>query len=79
MKNKRLDWRRRISIAVEKPQVLPPEVLADPLRTRTFLMRACRECRRYLGLEVPPGREGKPEEGESEDDVPGSDTQPIKP
>jgi 1-acyl-sn-glycerol-3-phosphate acyltransferase len=79
MKNKRLDWRRPIDIAVEKPQVLPPEVLADPLVTRTFLMRVCRECRRYLGLEVPPGHAGRSEEGEKEDGVPGPDVQPIPP
>jgi 1-acyl-sn-glycerol-3-phosphate acyltransferase len=79
LKNKRIDWRRPISIAVEKPQVLDPAVLADPLSTRTYLMRACRECRRYLGLEVPPGRDPKAEEGDSEDDVPGTDVQPIQP
>ncbi len=77
MKNKRLDWWRPISIAVEKPQVLGPAVLADPLTTRTYLMRACAECRRYLGLEVPPSRTAKPEE--DEDDMPGADGQPIKP
>jgi 1-acyl-sn-glycerol-3-phosphate acyltransferase len=79
LKNKRLDWRRPIDIAVEKPQVLPPEVLADPLATRTFLMRVCRECRRYLGLEVPPGPAARSEEGEKEDGVPGADAQPIPP
>jgi 1-acyl-sn-glycerol-3-phosphate acyltransferase len=79
LKNKRPDWRRPISIAVEKPQVLDPAVLADSLATRTYLMRACLECRRHLGLEVPPGRAVKPEEGEDEDGVPGTDAQPIKP
>jgi hypothetical protein len=59
--------------------VIDPEVLADPLATRTYLMRACRECRRYLGLEVPPGREPRPEEAESEDAVPGADANPIPP
>jgi hypothetical protein len=58
MKNKRPDWRRPIDVAVEKPQVIDPAVLADPLAARTWLMRACLECRRYLGLEVPAHREG---------------------
>jgi 1-acyl-sn-glycerol-3-phosphate acyltransferase len=78
MKNKRLDWRRPIDVAIEKPQVLPPEVLADPLATRTFLMRACRECRRHLGLEVPPDRPARSGGGEG-DDVAGADAQPVKP
>jgi 1-acyl-sn-glycerol-3-phosphate acyltransferase len=79
MKNKRLDWRRPIDVAVEEPQVIPPKVLADPLVTRTFLMRACRECRRYLGLEVPPGQAVKPEEDDSEKGVAGPDAHPIPP
>ena len=41
MKNKRLDFRRRIDIAVEKAQEVPPEVLADHRTTRRYLMRAC--------------------------------------
>jgi hypothetical protein len=41
-------------------------------------MRACRECRRYLGLDVPPSRDGKAEESDSEDDVPGADAQPMQ-
>ncbi len=79
MKNKRLDWRRPIDVAVEEPQVLPPEVLADPLATRTFLMRACRECRRYLGLEVPPGHPVKREEDDSEKGLAGPDGRPVPP
>ena len=53
MKNKRLDFRRRIDIAIEKPQVLPPEMLADHRTTRRYLMRACLGARRHLGLEIP--------------------------
>ncbi len=53
MKNKPLDWGRRIDIAVAEPRLLDPAVLADQRATRTYLMRACLECRRYLGLEVP--------------------------
>jgi 1-acyl-sn-glycerol-3-phosphate acyltransferase len=52
-KNKRLDFRRHIDIAVSLPQVLKPEILDDHKTTRSFLMRSCAEARRYLGLEVP--------------------------
>ena len=51
--NKRLDWRRPIDLAVEAPQVVPPEVRADHWKTRQYLMRLCFGCRRYLGLPVP--------------------------
>jgi 1-acyl-sn-glycerol-3-phosphate acyltransferase len=54
LRNKRPDWARRIDIAVERPQVLDPAVLADQQATRLYLMRACLACRRYLGLSVPP-------------------------
>jgi 1-acyl-sn-glycerol-3-phosphate acyltransferase len=79
MKNKRLDWRRPIDIAVERPQLIDPAILADPLATRTYLMRTCLECRRYLGLEVPAGRDGHLEEYAAEDSVPGPDARPIQP
>jgi 1-acyl-sn-glycerol-3-phosphate acyltransferase len=59
-KNKHPDWRRPIDIGVAEPRILPPEVLADQRATRAWLMRACLDCRRYLGLEVPgPAREEK--------------------
>jgi 1-acyl-sn-glycerol-3-phosphate acyltransferase len=77
MKNKRLDWRRPIDIAVDRPQVLDPGILADPLATRTYLMRRCRECRRYLGLEVPPDPQGKGEE--LEPGASGADVHRINP
>src|SRR5262249_12636548 len=51
--NKRLDRRRPIDVAVAAPTPLPPEVLADQHATRAYLRRACLECRRPLGLEVP--------------------------
>ncbi len=58
--NKRLDWGRRIDVAIAEPVVLPAELLADHRRTREYLWRACLACRRHLGLEVPvhgPGEE----------------------
>jgi 1-acyl-sn-glycerol-3-phosphate acyltransferase len=79
MKNKRLDWRRPIDIAVERPQVIDPALLADPLATRTYLMRACLECRRYLGLDVPAGREGKPDACEEADGDTDPGTHPLEP
>jgi 1-acyl-sn-glycerol-3-phosphate acyltransferase/MFS family permease len=53
MTNKKRDFFHRIDIAIEEPQVLPPEVLADQRATRLYLMRACLEARRHLGLPVP--------------------------
>jgi 1-acyl-sn-glycerol-3-phosphate acyltransferase len=53
-KNKRLDWRRRITVVVGEPRLLEPSVLADHLATRTHLMEACLSARRDLGLEAPP-------------------------
>jgi 1-acyl-sn-glycerol-3-phosphate acyltransferase len=79
MKNKRLDWRRPIDIGVERPQVIDPALLADPLATRAYLMRACLECRRYLGLEVAAGREGKMECWEGQGGVAGSGSGPQDP
>ena len=63
MRGKDLDWARPIDIAFEKPQTIDPSVLADQHATRHFLMRACRECRRYLGLPVLAA----PDEKSSED------------
>jgi 1-acyl-sn-glycerol-3-phosphate acyltransferase len=53
MRNKRLDWWRRIDIVFTEPRVLPPELVADQRATRTHLWRACLEARRVLGLPVP--------------------------
>ena len=52
-KHKRLDFWRRIRVAVSAPRLIPPEVLADHRATRQYLMQLCLEARRYLGLEVP--------------------------
>ncbi len=59
MHGKRLDWRRRIDIAVDRPHTLDPAILTDQQATRQYLMRACLECRRYLGLPVLTVREDK--------------------
>jgi 1-acyl-sn-glycerol-3-phosphate acyltransferase len=71
LKGKRPDLLRRIDVGVGEPAPLPPEVLADQKTTRAWLMHACLECRRYLGLEVPEvGKAGAAE---------GADAQPINP
>jgi 1-acyl-sn-glycerol-3-phosphate acyltransferase len=51
--NKRLDWRRRIDVVVTEPRVLDAALLNDQRATRTYLMQACVDTRRYLGLETP--------------------------
>jgi 1-acyl-sn-glycerol-3-phosphate acyltransferase/MFS family permease len=68
MKNKRLDWRRRIDVAVSPPEVLDPSVLADHKSTRSYLMRKCTETRCYLGLEplAPPVLQKEPAHPEEE-------------
>ena len=53
MRNKCLDRRRPIDIAVAEPCLLGPDVLADHRTTRAYLRRACLECRRLLGLPIP--------------------------
>lgn len=65
-KNKRFDLWRRIRVGVSDPIVMPPEVLADHRATRSYLMQACLEARRHLGLEVPSMDKNKME-GEAED------------
>jgi 1-acyl-sn-glycerol-3-phosphate acyltransferase len=52
LKDKPLDWGRRIDIGMAAPRVLDAAVLAEQRTTRSHLMRACLECRRYLGLEA---------------------------
>jgi 1-acyl-sn-glycerol-3-phosphate acyltransferase len=67
MRNKRLDWWRRIDIVFTEPCVLPPELLADQRATRTHLWRACLDARRVLGLPVPAS---PPADGESPETEP---------
>ena len=52
--NKRFDFFRPINVAVDRPQVLDPALLADQRETRRALMRLCLETRRLLGLEPLP-------------------------
>ena len=53
-KNKRFDWWRHIDIAVSEVKPLDPAILVDHRTTRDHLRRRCLECRRFLGLNVPP-------------------------
>ncbi len=78
IKNKRLDRRRRIDIAFAEPAPLPTAVLADHHKTRAYLMRACLECRRYLGLEVPASAVESAEEEDpaKRPDPRGNDSEP---
>jgi 1-acyl-sn-glycerol-3-phosphate acyltransferase len=69
MRGKGLDWARHIDIAYEKPQTIDPSVLADQHATRQYLMRACRECRRYLGLPVLAAHDEKSSEDSKGVDV----------
>ncbi len=61
MKNKRLDFRRRIDIYVDEPRPLDADALADHHAARAHLRRACLECRRRLGLPAPDEAEPRKE------------------
>jgi 1-acyl-sn-glycerol-3-phosphate acyltransferase len=73
-KNKRMDWWRTIDIGVSEPIIVDAETLADLNETRTKLMRACLDARRWLGREPyalsgvdsnepeAPGGDGNPDE-----------------
>jgi 1-acyl-sn-glycerol-3-phosphate acyltransferase len=66
MTNKPMDWWRAIRVGVAEPRVIDPAVLADQRATRAYLQRACLECRRYLGLDVPAPTEPPAEQEEGE-------------
>lgn len=51
-KNKKIDFRRPIDVALGEPEVVPADVLADQLRTRIYLMNQVLAARQLLGL--PP-------------------------
>lgn len=56
-KNKRMDFRRPIHLAVSVAEVVPPEVLADQLATRLHLMNRVAAMRSELGLSPLPAFE----------------------
>lgn len=57
MKNKRMDLRRKIDIAVSVPGVVPAEVLVDQMATRVCLMNRVAGMRAELGLTPLPAFE----------------------
>jgi 1-acyl-sn-glycerol-3-phosphate acyltransferase len=50
--NKQLDWRKPIGVGMSAPQILETSVLADQRAARTYLMQACLNARKHLGLPV---------------------------
>jgi 1-acyl-sn-glycerol-3-phosphate acyltransferase len=54
MKNKPMDWWRRIDLVFAEPEVLSPEMLADREGTRNYLRQKVLECRQQLGLPTGP-------------------------
>ncbi|MCI0703170.1 MAG: 1-acyl-sn-glycerol-3-phosphate acyltransferase [Planctomycetia bacterium] len=68
MKQKKLDFRRPISVGISAAITLPPELLEDHLRTRLHLMNLVSEARTYLDLPPLPAFElaTKPDEPEGE-------------
>jgi len=51
-KNKKMDFRRKIDVALSEPETVPEEVLAEQLPTRIYLMNRVLAARELLGL--PP-------------------------
>jgi 1-acyl-sn-glycerol-3-phosphate acyltransferase len=54
MKNKKFDLRRPIRVGVSAPETVPPEVLAEHLPTRVYLMNKVLDARAHLGLPAVP-------------------------
>ena len=53
--NKPRDFRRPVTVGVSGPLVVPPELLADHIQTRFFLMNQVLAARKHIGLpELPP-------------------------
>mgnify|MGYP001807030108 CR=1 FL=1 len=65
-KNKPMDFRRPIHLAVSAPVVVPPGVLADQMATRVHLMNRVAEMRTALGLSPLPPFEVTRVEGHEE-------------
>jgi 1-acyl-sn-glycerol-3-phosphate acyltransferase len=59
--NKKLDWWRPIRIAMEIPRRLDTALLSDQRATRAYLMQACIDARKYLGLPAPSALESAQE------------------
>jgi 1-acyl-sn-glycerol-3-phosphate acyltransferase len=59
MTNKRIDWWRRIDVALQDPEVLDPNILDDQRGTRRFLQSRCIDARKYLGLAPLTPAEGE--------------------
>jgi 1-acyl-sn-glycerol-3-phosphate acyltransferase len=78
MKGKRIDKWWPIRIGVAEPRVIDPATLADQRATRAYLRRAVLECRRYLGLDVPPEEDARKEEGADREEA-GADSHQINP
>ncbi len=53
-RNKKSEWRRLIRLGYSTPITVPPEILADHLQTRLYLMKRVNEARAHLGLELLP-------------------------
>jgi 1-acyl-sn-glycerol-3-phosphate acyltransferase len=64
--NKRLDFWRRIRVAINAPFVIDGSLLEDHRATRAFLMQVCLDTRKYLGLEPLPFQKAD-ERGEGEE------------
>jgi 1-acyl-sn-glycerol-3-phosphate acyltransferase len=74
MRNKKIDFWRPIDIGVAPPVVLDPDLLKDQKETRDYLMHACVDARRYIGLE--PLALEPPTNGEENGDEPAAVTEP---
>ena len=61
-RNKQMDFRRPIDVAVGPCRTLSPELLKDQRKTRAFLMEQCLQARRYLDLPPLPLNNGSAEE-----------------
>ncbi len=79
MKNKPLDFRRRIDIYVDEPRPLDAAVLTDHPATRAHLRRRCLDCRRRLGLPTPDEPEKPAEVPPAEEHAAEPDAHRINP
>jgi 1-acyl-sn-glycerol-3-phosphate acyltransferase len=48
--NKIKEWRRPILVGMSEPKAVPPEVLANHMTTRTYLMNAVNAARKHAGV-----------------------------